>query len=257
MSPYTTRFEATARQKFLNLRWDTRTSGPEYQDAVRAAKKSWQHQLVDLEYESHGKKIRIGVSRDALRIAGVRINGSPLFQQEIADALGLVLLTPTIADEIYRQAANQLVVATEPAGQYMGTVGAMVSHSDAVDSLIGGREGISSDPGKDWVLSSRGIANYGMRDPNDGGRPIQGLGTVHNLWHSDYSQIMRFASPVVCIGSEKLSTEAAYLRYPHLFGSPTSTRIESPQPYPPRGAGQRGGQSGLVGDRRTHRHADI
>ena len=78
----------------------------------------------------------------------------------------------------------------------MGTTARMVEYSAMVDAAIGGRQGLASSVGKDWVLT-RGLhgsvaANYGFHYRKLGRDHVwQSLGTAHNTDHVDYSQNLR------------------------------------------------------------------
>lgn len=175
----------------------------------------------------------VPVMLDALRLDDIRVNVSHRTAQQIADLLGVYLLTPKISDDI-QQAA---MVKTNPSahadwmsdgtGSYTKR---MIAHSLDVDAMVastiypslewpeapGWLEDLLNNPGKYWVnsltnwddhLTQNGqhypgtpATNYGWYDkqsPN--GKLWQTVGTAHNLDHVDYSQIFRAMGPVILV----------------------------------------------------------
>lgn len=143
----------------------------------------------------------IWVAEDALQIGepgdAVRIIASARLSQQIADYLGALLPTPRISDLTYQQAA----IKCDPHGQtpdsMMAWTKRMVIHSHSVDGQVKGQQGLAATVGKDWVISNAlqkappGTAcNYGWHIRKTG-KPIQTVGTHHNMDHSDYSQTLR------------------------------------------------------------------
>lgn len=147
------------------------------------------------------------VMSDALAVGdeedSVRINVRPVDAQKIADCLGLILPTTKIADMIHEQASVVITPCPQDPGPGMMSTSAMEKHSRMVDRKVAGRAGLISTVGKDWVLTNKvkagsdHAANYGWhvlrgQFKGPGGIPVlQPLGTVHNLWHVDYSQVLR------------------------------------------------------------------
>lgn len=166
-----------------------------------------------------GNRLEVLVSCDALKIDGVRVNVDAFTQQEIADELGAVLLTPKLYDEIWRAAPGRNRMTPHPR-VISTTTDAMIAHSADVDREAQAK-GASAPPpianvGKTWVLSSRlftpgaldknRAANYGWiggplaSDTSVTGLPIiQSVGTHHTAGapgtagHTDYSQLALFA----------------------------------------------------------------
>ncbi len=167
--------------------------------------------------DEQGNVLEVLVSCDALEIDGVRVNVDAQTEQRIADRLGALLLTPKIADAIWQRTApnNRLDPSPQPISS---STAAMIAHSARVDAEVAARGSIGpvADPGKDWVLvksifsdsarAARKAANYGWHVPTKsyqglsaeyavtpGLFVIQGVGTVHDMSHVDYSQVARFA----------------------------------------------------------------
>jgi hypothetical protein len=177
-------------------------------DAVRAGRYELQWCPIDIE------DLRVLVSCDALKVDGVRVNVDAKTQQLIADEIGAVLLTPKLADEIYKRATK-----LSPRPQTISSsTQAMIDHSARVDAEIArvGGGTMVADVGKDWVIvkslfsqtarAARKAANYGWHVPTKqyqgltaegavtpGLFAIQGVGTAHSVDHTDYSEIARFA----------------------------------------------------------------
>lgn len=210
---------------FLGLPYSTSTASVEYEDAVmaRIQGRNFDLDFAPLEYDANGVTVGLLASADALMIDGVRINGTATFQQQIADEIEASLMTPKIIDELYSIADVKLAPRPHADLSDMGTVAAMVRHSLAVDAQVSGDGGIFADPGKDWALGSRGVVNYGWHKP--GGGVIQGQYPGHGLRHSDYSQIMRFASNWTDIDGAQLGMVEAYESRPELFGGPTVSSV--------------------------------
>lgn len=156
------------------------------------------------------------VMSDALEVDGTRINVSARLEQQIADVLGCMLLTPKLADMIWMQRALTLIPYPR---QITSSTQAMIEHSGKIDSGIAATgqdpDSLICTVGKHWVLdkalnSHPGKAeNYGwhfagasfqgitgevcaslIKDPATGMyyRLIQGCGWAHDISHVDYSQ---------------------------------------------------------------------
>lgn len=185
-------------------------------DAVRAG--NYELSWCPLELNDGTGTLRVLVSCDALKIDGVRVNVDATTQQQIADIIGAVLLTPKLADEIWKKTAPRNRLDPRPQPITSSTAG-MIAHSGRVDAEIlqnGSSGGPVADPGKDWVIvksifsqsarAARKAANYGWHVPDkpyQGLNPegavtpglyvVQGVGTAHDSAHVDYSQVARFA----------------------------------------------------------------
>lgn len=172
--------------------------------------------LQEITVEANGHLGRFYVFAEPLKLGGVRINASAALQQQIADALGCVFLTPRLADLVF---ANRSVTLPPMPRPITSSTAAMIEQSDKVGAAVPpGASGIVDTEGKYWVLvkslfsasakAARKAANYGWHfegssfqgipgEPTvslPGVRVIQGVGTVHNDQHTDYSQIVRLAS---------------------------------------------------------------
>jgi len=181
----------------------------------------FEHQWCPIDLTDGANTLRVLVSCDALEIEGVRVNVTARIQQEIADILGAVLLTPKLVDQIFKNAtpANRLSPSRQMRPITSSTAG-MIEHSQKVDE-IGADSGAAipppvANPGKDWVLAKviftpgarakDKAANYGWLTRErllgsdgptvslPGVLAVQTVGTHHDATnHTDYSQIARFA----------------------------------------------------------------
>jgi len=187
---------------FLGLPDGTLTYSPQYEDAVlNAADRwdfSWNTVRVGMDY--------VDVFEDALKIDGVRINASADLLNRIAEAVGGQMLTPEVSDAIWNDATSHVPPHPQTPNS---TVGGMILNSAYVDGYA--PRGIVADAGKDWVLSSKGIANYGWHLPsadwghahglpvNDAVTPglhvVQPVFTGHGTRFADYSQVVRLWRP--------------------------------------------------------------
>lgn len=207
-------------------------------DAVRRldlAPIAWVPITTSIEQPGGGKyTAKILVSKDALRAGDAtdsfRFSVNHRTAQHMADALGCVLPTPFLSDQIYKQAPIKLSSwkQTRPwhADGTMADTDRMLQQSEFVDRLIArkmaetGKNGLIADVGKDWVTSpelwqpyapsprcEKGhprAQNYGWHyapDQNQQGqfyaaitpglRVIQPAARCHTIGHVDYSQIVR------------------------------------------------------------------
>ena len=170
---------------------------------------------VPLEYDIAGKKVKLDVMSDALKIGGVRVNVTATLQQQLADVFDASLLTAQIADLMYANATHRLAPSPQPISS---SAQSMLAHSQRVDKLLGVYSGgIVSPVGKHWILDkkleyARGKAcNYGWHFTGasfngitgfpaatlycgKGAKVIQPNATAHDLQHTDYSQICQLVS---------------------------------------------------------------
>lgn len=165
-------------------------------------------------------KMSVSTIADEVPIENVatRVNVDAFTQQEIADVLDAVLLTPLLVDRIYEQ-SPKVSPSTRPAGSQMAHTTEMIAHSRTVDQKLAAAAG--DDPlkpranvGKDWVVTKRIFepnaiaanrsANYGWLGEGNSrsvtGIPLwQSVGTAHTAGrpgeagHTDYSQVARYA----------------------------------------------------------------
>lgn len=197
------------------------------------------------------------VMADALKVDGVRVGVSAYLQQQIADLLGAMLLTPKIADLLYAQA--DIVLFPHPISEWRGVNAScssatedMIEHSRRIDQDLQGEdlEGKKiATVGKHWgisnlLLNKPGRAlNHGWhlpgtsptwkgikldpwatmeKDPKTGlyRRMIQRLGTWHDPEHDDYSQ-------TVVIMSRLCTTDGNPDRVPRVLGDHTLAGLAS------------------------------
>lgn len=166
---------------------------------------------IESTYKNHVGKFH--VFSDALKIAGVRVNVSAEMEQQIADSMGCLLLTPKLADLMWAQATVRIAPRPRP---ITASTRAMVEHSLAIDAqLPPNTQGLIQTVGKHWVIDellatkTNRAMNYGwhfsgssyngikgevvaslMKNLKTGQyiRLIQGRGTAHDAGHFDYSQ---------------------------------------------------------------------
>ena len=180
-------------------------------EAVRAGLHD-EPQWVTIENQFRGHRAKIRVSSDALKINAVRADLSAVGAQQVADALGTILPTPTILDRIWKQATIKFAPCNMTPDEKMHSNERMLQHSRCVDERIAGRSGLAANVGKDWVLTnaldreSGMAANYGWF--RRGQRPIQTVGTRHDKVYADYSQIVRLVNPTVNVDGRDMDIRA-------------------------------------------------
>jgi len=165
------------------------------------------HEWFPLELRHAGRKIVVGVSRDAMRIGGVRATATADTLWKIATVMGALPLTPRMADQIHQQASVIVAPITRTwwSDGSMAKTARMVEQSQAVDSAVAEGRGLVSGQCKDWVLTRKAnrdkAANYGWHVRNGGNgavtsglRVLQPLSTAHDWKHVDYSQGIRLMS---------------------------------------------------------------
>lgn len=190
----------------------------------RAVNQRFEHSWCPLRFDTELGPLVVQVSCDALAMDGERVNVDAATLFELGEILGAMPLTPKLVDEIAIRADHRL--APQPEFPVRDSPEAQADHSARVDAELeraGARRGdLVANVGKDWVLVSRVLsrqarqegraANYGWlvgADELQGGkwrgipteptvsraslRALQGVGTRHNVHHSDYSQTARFA----------------------------------------------------------------
>jgi hypothetical protein len=131
----------------------------------------------------------------------MRINVTALLAQQIADFYDCMLPTEKISDLIHLHAKNIITPCIESPSPQMGDTSYMKKHSKNIDKKLGSLKGLVSTVGKDWVLTNKiaskydKAANYGWHDKNapygKNFKVWQPLSTVHNVYHTDYSQTLR------------------------------------------------------------------
>jgi hypothetical protein len=124
--------------------------------------------------------------------------------QYLAGQFGLALPTVALVDLIYGQADAQLV--PQPTNWYengndMRLGPNYVVFNKTIEAQRNGRPGLVAGHKKDVVLTNLldqwpgRVAIYGWQEP--GNRPIQPLGTPHDIAYEDYSHGTRFIGPTV------------------------------------------------------------
>lgn len=178
--------------------------------AVDRGKLDWYD--VSRETEIGGKlyKVTIAVS-NALKIDGVRINMRYDFAQKLADKLGYVLPTMTVAEMVGKQAAVKFTQQSAPMQEHVvdgtnTTVTAMVKHSALVDEQVNGRAGLANNEGKWFILTKKCWVDNGGKQKSgiygwwaDDGSLIQPRSLFHELQFADYSQVVRFMAATATI----------------------------------------------------------
>lgn len=159
-----------------------------------------------------GQKVKIGlqVAPDYLMIGNdsdfVRAPLTNYAAQYLASELGFSLPTAYLVDQIYDQAAVQLI--PQPTDWYkhdtdMRLGPNYVLFNAMIESQRGDRWGLIGGEKKDVVLTNRlddhpdRVAIYGWQQP--GNLPIQPLSTVHGYFYEDYSHGIRFLGPWVTV----------------------------------------------------------
>lgn len=181
--------------------------------------------LVDLTTEVCGKRLRLQVMSDALKVNGVRVNVSATLAQNLADVLGASLPTAMVVDMMYASATRRADPCPQPISN---SVAAMVKHHDAVEKQVGSEAGLAATVGKHWVIDKKlentvkDACNYGwhFRGSNFQGirgsaavssnagidvRVIQPNATAHDRFHTDYSQICQLVSQQCWVDDEEKS----------------------------------------------------
>ena len=195
---------------------------PEREEALLEAIKDSKYEVnfvtIDSFYKDHRATFR--VFDDALKIEGVRINVSARLQQQIADHMGCMLMTPKLADLRFAQAKTVLKPHTrwdKTGGRWMSTKEWMKWHSEQIDkdlAEMGYKSGLIDTVGKHWIIDKTLVTrarmpgqaiNYGWHYKGNiagvpkslpvtykdmpGVKMIQSMGYFHDMQHQDYSQI--------------------------------------------------------------------
>ena len=171
----------------------------------------------------------IAVSSDYLAVGEpgdyLRLPLTPSAAQTIANLSGMLLPTPKIAYEIWRQAQTQL--NPRPQDNKGASLADYAKHNSAIDAALASspNPGLVTGHKKDVVVSNLykpgKVLIYGWFWPKDTlppkgfSQPIQGRSNVHGDFYVDYSHGIRFISPVMTVDGEERQTEAV-LRDPEL-----------------------------------------
>ena len=194
-----------------------------------------------IEINENGNKLIIYVSKDVIKINGIRINVSARLQQQIADLMDVSLITGKISDLIFDKANCILEPNTR---NITSSTQAMIEYSQLIDrqleekypNLTQDQYGLICTLGKDWILDNHATSthavNYAwhikstqslwkniaiypccslMKDPATGSyyKVIQQPSTWHNLEQDDYSQKGRFVLKKVDLNDSQ--TTFAYI----------------------------------------------
>ena len=209
---------------------------------------NYELEWTPIEIESNEHKVQIFVTKDVLKINGIRINVSARLQQQIADILDVSLPTAKISDIIFD---NADIILTPNTRTITSSTEAMIEYSQLLDEQIADectKLGISeftlaATLGKDWCLdnkanSTHGV-NYGwniksvsnswkcipiypccslMKDPVTCiyYKVIQQPSNWHNLDQDDYSQKARYIKKNICILDEETTNLSYILTTPEL-----------------------------------------
>lgn len=195
-----------------------------------------------------GKDIvaKIQVSSKVMTIDGVRVSVNQFDLQHIADYYQGHILTQKLADDINRQADVRIKPQNQPWSNdkpvSMGRAYRVFDYNEIVTNAIGNKNGkLYTNEGKDWVLdmnlflsgknAKTGLewkvtgTNHGWyRNNGDyiNGDPIQSAGHMHDMYHTDYSQLARIVFKDV-----ELSTDGGQTYQKTTF----SKILESPEFY--------------------------
>lgn len=193
----------------------------------KVAAGDFEHEWVEAVLDGH----EVLLSRDALKVDGVRVSVTATEAQKIADLLGAMLPTPEVLDLRYELASVKIpplpsdVVSTSDK-----------AHSQRVDKMCGGIHGIIANVGKHWVLHPavsatvavlygwhvdgwagglwRGIKVYPPASDKTDAHVIQAPSTAHNLHHKDYSMTLVLVRPKTEDGRKRILKNHTPERYP-------------------------------------------
>lgn len=136
--------------------------------------------------------LSVGTNSDFIRTPMM-----PGTAKKISEALGCVLPTTKMVDEIYKQARVKLSPSPMKPGPKMTSIDYYIDHNRTVNSQIASRinSGLIAGHKKDIVVSNKllqkknRVAIYGWHRTN--GKAIQPLSTVHGNRYVDYSHGVR------------------------------------------------------------------
>jgi hypothetical protein len=192
------------------------------------------HELKPVEYEIHGAKVRFQVMPDYLAIGNdsdfVRIPLSPATAQRLADHFNASLPTPLIVDKIYQSAEIKPEPVTfYPIENNNEKIEKFIEHNDSINTLTGGKRGLTAGIKKDVVISSklddtlrsRHVIIYGWHRTN--GAAIQPESNIHINRYLDYSHGIRFIKNEIEINGKAFEIEEILKdkeMYKYLLDSP-------------------------------------
>jgi hypothetical protein len=153
----------------------------------------------------------INVCDDAFRFdlddkSRFRFPVSAQLTQMCADVLNKSMLTAKISDLTFLQSELKLNYICESSGPEMMTIPQSVKYNNSLEKARAGQDNVLlSDRGKSWVIDNRLVKpnsaiNHGFY--NLSGRIIQNRGTMHSMYHSDYSQTLQLMDSECKINGE-------------------------------------------------------
>ncbi|MBX3468738.1 MAG: peptidoglycan-binding protein [Planctomycetes bacterium] len=182
---------------------------------------------VPVTASAGGRTLVYRVSPDYLSVGHdadfVRIPLSGDAAQAAADALGALLPTTRMVDQVFAQAALRLTPQPLPPGAAMVTPDYFLLHHRRVEAQRAGRAlgPLTAGHKKDVVVTNRLVARpdrvaiYGWHQPS--GQPIQPLSLVHERGYADYSHGVRLVLPDAVLDGRAVRL-ADVLRDPALAG---------------------------------------
>jgi hypothetical protein len=161
------------------------------------------HEFVELKVSD---RLTCFVSARAATVGTHRIRVSALSQYRMARALGAWLPTKALADKIYQLAETKIPAIPLNDGKGgpapdMAYPSAWERSDDAILATGVQPVGLCDEGLKDWTTCPSWTAtksvNYGMRKAD--GTVYQNLGTAHDQFHFDYSQVLRVVAEQVLL----------------------------------------------------------
>lgn len=197
---------------------------PDRERAVWAARASWMvGPMVEVPVAHGGATGSFLATADVFAIGEpddfVRVPLSGPLAQAVADALGLVLITPAMSDAIWRAATRKLAPHPLPPAAAMVSVDYFARHNAIVETslaMLSAKGGILAGHKKDVVVG-RAVAQHPAKVVIYGwhlgsGKPIQPVfpradrptasSYGHELTYADYSHGARFAGATMRVGNE-------------------------------------------------------
>lgn len=181
------------------------------------------HEWVEITSQAGGHEAHIRVMRKALSIGvpgdALRVSTNFRTAQQIADMLGAVMLTPKVSNLIAEQADWKPSPITHSDWVNDGTMSKtkrMVEQSNIVESAVPGESpGLIANEGKNWVVTKRNWSDPDLSKRSNGAnhglyigqKPIQDRGLMHNMKHTDYSQLLVFMDPTVIVDGQPMSID--------------------------------------------------
>lgn len=198
--------------------------------------------------------LQVQVMADVLSYGGVRLCGSVVAAQGVADAWDAMIMTPAISDAVWRAAT----VRIKPVNMDPNPGGAkafMLYQADRVEAKLAEKlhalstSGVNVEPyiiatlGKDYVLDSRApqhkgqTAIYGWHTGKDGSdmsviqSPLTGASYKHHLTFFDYSQSIRLVRRRCKLNGKAEDLQRIYQELPKLVNF-TPAGLPCPVRYP-------------------------